>query len=464
MFNLNVYKNRIACITDNGEQFSYADLQEQIELLSSCISSKSLIFILCNNSIASLVGYLTALQINSVPLLLNKDIDKSLLDLLLKEYKPNYIWLPSDSISDGEYGKVIYEFSGYSLVLCNEVKIKMSDELALLLTTSGSTGSPKLVRLSSKNLLANANSIASYLNIDKGEKAITSLPMYYSYGLSIINSHLLVGATLLLTDYSYVQPQFWDFATANGITSFAGVPFTYEVLKKIDIWKKIPPTLKTFTQAGGKLSNDLISYFASNARDKNLNFFVMYGQTEATARMSYLPCEYNLKKLGSIGFAIPGGSFILKNEKEQIESSQVIGELVYKGDNVCLGYAENTSDLVLSDENTGVLYTGDLAYKDVEGFYYIVGRKKRFLKLFGNRISLDQVEALLKQRFDCEAVCMGTDKKMIIYIVNNLDREEILTYLCNTIKINRIAFDVRFIAKIPRSSTGKILYSELSEF
>lgn len=173
--------------------------------------------------------------------------------------------------------------------------------MALLLTTSGSTGSPKLVRLSKENIIDNAKSIAQYLNINQKERAITSLPMHYSYGLSVINSHLVSAATVLLTEYSYIQREFWDFAVEQKATSFSGVPFTYEILKKMRFWNRNLPSLKTLTQAGGKLNNELIEYFAQNARLRDIDFYVMYGQTEATARMSYLPCQYTIEKLGSIG-------------------------------------------------------------------------------------------------------------------------------------------------------------------
>lgn len=166
----------------------------------------------------------------------------------------------------------------------------------MLLTTSGSTGSPKLVRLSKENILENAKSIAQYLDIDQNERAITSLPMHYSYGLSVINSHLISGATILLTEDSYIQRDFWVFAREQRVTSFSGVPFTYEILKKMKFWNRNLPTLRTLTQAGGKLSNELIEYFAKNAKLRDVNFYVMYGQTEATARMSYLPCQYTIEK------------------------------------------------------------------------------------------------------------------------------------------------------------------------
>lgn len=462
MFDFSSFSTQIACVNSNNESYSYLDISLIVEDIIKYPASHSLVFVMCSNTIGSLVGYLAFLQADCVSLLLNKDMDRSLLDQLVSTYCPAYLWLPDCHVDNHPDLQKCYSVCGYSLLKYPNVSQRMPNDLALLLTTSGSTGSPKLVRLSKKNLISNAKSIVAYLKITNKERPITSLPMYYSFGLSIINSHLISGATILFTDYSYIQKEFWDFAIEKGFTSFSGVPFTYELLRKIKFWNKRMPTLCTLTQAGGKLNNTLLEYFVVNARSKNIDFYVMYGQTEATARMSYLPCEYALDKLGSIGLAIPGGTFELKNDRgDLINIPNLVGELVYSGDNVSLGYAECLDDLMRGDDNNGVLFTGDLAYFDQDGFYYIAGRKKRFLKLFGNRISLDYTEDLLKKICD-ECACVGTDNKMIIYVTAVDKSDQIIAFLVSTTKLNRMAFEIRFINEIPRSDTGKILYSELS--
>ena len=287
--------------------------------------------------------------------------------------------------------------------------------------------------------------------------------MYYSFGLSIINSHLLAGATLLLTSSSYVEREFWQFANDNSFTSFSGVPYTFEILKKLKLWKQPMPSLRTLTQAGGKLSNDLLEFFMEKFEPRGVKFYLMYGQTEATARMSYLEPEFGRSKLGSIGKGIPGGLFSLADDDGHIiDSSNVIGELIYEGANVCLGYAECAADLVKGDENHGILHTGDLAYRDEDGFYFISGRKKRFLKLFGNRISLDYVETLLKTELK-ECVCVGDDSKLIIYTTDKeYDENAVIDFIVSRTKIVRTVFSVRHIDQIPHSPSGKILYKELS--
>lgn len=462
MFDFSSYLSNIACITSDNHVYTYSDMVRFSDEFSSYLIPHTMMFIGCSNSFESLIAYISCMRYHVVPLLLNQDIDSTTLKNLISVYHPKYLYFPKkrqDILENKEFSFIGNE---YALSLeYKEIKL-LPKKLSLLLTTSGSTGSPKLVRLSEENLKSNAYSIIEYLNITSSERAITSLPMHYSYGLSVINSHLLAGATLLLTDKSYIQRDFWEFATKEGATSFSGVPFTYEILKKMKFEKFFPASIKVMTQAGGKLSSSLVSYFANYAQQNNKLFFVMYGQTEATARMSYLPPQCALSKSGSIGIAIPGGIFsLIDDQGNLITSPEQVGELVYQGGNVSLGYAESFDELLKDDENKGILHTGDLAYFDSEGFYYISGRKKRFLKLYGNRISLDYVETILK---DCcsECVCVGTDNKMIVYITEQDKQDVVQSYLKAKVSLNPAAFEIRVIQKIPRAESGKILYANLS--
>lgn len=462
MFDFSSCLTNIACVTSDGHEYSYSDIKRLSDEFSNYIIPHTMMFIGCSNSLESLIAYISCMRYHIVPLLLNRDIDTGTLDNLVSVYRPQYLFFPQDRCAIFEDKEILLTKNGFSLLKGYEGIDILPKNLSLLLTTSGSTGSPKLVRLSEENLESNAYSIIKYLNITSSERAITSLPMYYSYGLSVINSHLLAGATLLLTDKSYIQRDFWNFATIENATSFAGVPFTYEILKKMRFEKFFPASIKVMTQAGGKLSSSLVSYFADYAQKNQKDFFVMYGQTEATARMSYLPPECALIKSGSIGIAIPGGSFSLVDDSgNNIMCPEQVGELVYHGSNVSLGYAESFEDLFKEDENKGVLYTGDLAYFDSDGFYYIAGRKKRFLKLYGNRVSLDFVETLLK---DCcsECACVGTDDKLIVYITEQDKQETVQSYLKSRISLNPSAYEVRIIQEIPRSESGKIVYAKLS--
>ena len=422
-----------AVITDDGRAVSYSELAEMAESWASTIPPRSLVFLLVQNELGSLVSYVACLNYGIVPLMLSSSIDSSLLEKLKKTYKPSRI------------------FKNGQLIESYDDQIALHNDLALLLTTSGSTGSPKLVRQSYRNIKANCESIVEYLHLDEKERPITTLPMNYTYGLSIINTHLAVGATVLLTDKTLMQREFWTFFNEQGATSFGGVPYTYEMLDRLMFFRRKLPSLRTMTQAGGKITPELHRKFAEWADKEGKKFVVMYGQCEATARMSFLPPERSLDKIGSMGIAIPGGRFEILD-----------GELVYYGANVTLGYAECAADLAKGDERGGRLVTGDMARVDEDGFYYIVGRKKRFLKIFGNRVNLDETERLIKGAFpglDC--ACGGVDDKMRIYLTDTGQIGEVRKFVSEKTRLNFVAFDVVCIDSIPKNESGKILYAEL---
>ena len=450
----------IAVVTDDGRAVSYAELKRMTDEWAAKVPMRSLVFLLVGNNLDSLVAYVACLNHGIVPLMLDAKIDGQLLQRFIEVYRPDFIWRPGDD------GYVLQEGQRTG---DKEQKV-LYDGLALLLTTSGSTGSPKLVRQSYENIKANTQSIVKYLKLDSTERPITTLPMNYTYGLSIINSHLAVGATILLTDKTLMQREFWNFFTEQEATSFGGVPYTYEMLDKLMFFRRKLPSLRTMTQAGGKILPALHQKFAEYAQREGKNFVVMYGQCEATARMSYLPPERALEKVGSMGIAIPGGKFTLVDvDGNEITEPEITGELVYDGANVTLGYAECAADLEKGDERHGRLVTGDMAKRDAEGFYYIVGRKKRFLKIFGNRVNLDETERLIKGAFpglDC--ACGGVDDKMKIYVVVDSNHEiherhenEIRDFVAEKTHLNFTAFEIVSVPSIPKNASGKTLYSEL---
>lgn len=464
MWKLNKFKNNTAVITESGQKITYEELDTHCQSLTDKIGRRCLVFNLCRNETASLAGYTGFLNAKIVPLMLKADLDKDLLKRFIITYKPDYLHVPSDMAAAFTDSREIYKNLGYSLIKTpynNE--FELHDELALLLTTSGSTGSPKLVRQSYKNIEANTKSIVKYLNIEETERAITTLPMNYTYGISIINTHLMTGACLILTEKGLMQKEFWQQLKENKATSFGGVPYTYEMLERLRFLRMDLPSLKYLTQAGGKLSPDLHEKFAKWAIENDKKFIVMYGQTEATARMAYLPCEKSLEKYGSMGIAIPGGKFSLIDENgEEITTPETVGELVYEGDNVTLGYAQCGDDLKKGDERGGRLVTGDMAKFDKDGFFYIAGRKKRFLKIYGNRVNLDETERLIKSNFkDIDCACTGIDDKMDIFITNPLYKEIVLKFISAKTGINHNAFTVNIISEIPKNEAGKTLYKEL---
>ncbi len=467
IWNLEQYKDHSAIIDEFGTTVSYEKLQEVSKEIQNIIGKRCLLFSLCQNTIGSIMGYVAFINGEIPCVLLNCHLEKNLLEHLLALYCPSYLWVPDNQIGQFKDMEVIYSISQYSLLRTNyKIQYPLYPQLGLLLTTSGSTGSPKFVRQSYENIESNAKSIVTYLNLDETERPITTLPMNYTYGLSIINSHLLAGATLLVTDKSLTQKEFWNFFQKEHATSFGGVPYTYEMLERMHFERINLPSLRTMTQAGGKLTPELHRKFAEYAQSNGKNFVVMYGQCEATARMGYLPSEKAVDKCGSMGIAIPGGKFYLIDAQEQIISEPyVTGELVYEGSNVTLGYAECGNDLMKGDERNGILRTGDMAQFDQDGYYYIVGRKKRFLKIYGNRVNLDEIERMLKERFhnfDCAST--GVDDHMYLFVTDISLTEDVKKFVVFKTGLNQAAFKVIVIDKIPKNDSGKTLYRELEKY
>jgi long-chain acyl-CoA synthetase len=460
---INSFNKNIALLNELGEVTLYSDLFKKRELLSKRFKNRTVTLFLTNNSIDSVIIYLSLLQAGTVPILIDYSISIQFIQGLINSYNPDYIVYLKNIEMEFDGYSVSELTDSYNILSHQESNRYLSNiELALLLTTSGSTGSPKLVRLTYKNILENTKSICQYLGINSNERAITTLPMNYSFGLSVIQTHLFVGASILVTNKSIIEKDFWKLINEHNVTFFSGVPFTYEVLEKLKFRNKELPSLKYLVQAGGKLNVNLVYNIAKDSLEKNRKFFVMYGQTEATARMSFMPYEYCLDKLGSIGISIPNGKLSLVDDNFNIiEEINKTGELVYEGPNVSLGYAESRNDLDLGDQNNGKLNTGDLATKDEDGYFYIVGRKKRFIKLFGNRTNLDEIEQLLKsESIDC--ACTGKDDDLLVYISDStIDLNELKKNISAKIKIHHSVITIIFIEEIPKNSSGKINYQLL---
>lgn len=464
MWHLEEFNNNLAVITEEGDHYTYSQLMDLCNQLITNIAKRCLVFSFCSNSLESLVGYIGFINNRIVPLLLSKNIDHELVENLIYLYKPDYLYIPNDLLRKFDKYTIRYSIHDYTLLKTDyETAYPLHDDLALLLTTSGSTGSPKFVRQSYKNIQSNITSIIECLDINTTERAITTLPMNYTYGLSIINTHLYAGASFILTEKAVTQKEFWLQLKKHEATSFGGVPYTYEILDRLRFSRMELPSLKYMTQAGGKLSPKLHKKFAQYAAEQNIKFVVMYGQTEATARMAYLPSIKSVEKCGSIGGAIPGGSFSLVDIDGNITMTPCTrGELVYSGDNVTLGYAEKGEDLILGDKREGTLATGDLAIMDEDGFFFIVGRKSRFIKIHGNRISLDDIEHLIKAGFhgiDCG--CTGVDNKMLVFVTSPEIKVDVTAFITKKTGIHRIGFKVFVIDEISKNDAGKTLYKEL---
>src|SRR5690554_4433498 len=461
-FFLNIDKvnpSQIAAVDDQDNQVSYGELVDFCKNLQKDVRSRSLVFHFSENNVDSLLFYMACMQSRAVPLLLSPQTDRELIENLLEKYQPNYIVAP-ERIRHYFNGETRSEKGSYSLIALHDSLHQLNDELSLLLATSGSTGSPKLVRHSYRNLEASAQSVSAFFEFDNFDKGFSFLPMYYTMGLSVIHSHLYVGATVVLVQSAMTDANFWKILRESNATSITGVPYSFEILKKLRFFRMKLPSIKIITQGGGKLSEELYDDCISFAKQNNIKFIPTYGQTEGTARMAFLAPEMAATKKGSIGKAIPNGKLsIIDEDGQESNEGEARGEMVYRGPNVTMGYANNLKELTLGDERQGLLHTGDLVKRDADGYYYIIGRLSRFLKLYGIRVSLDDVEKLVSESFDVECACGGDDQKMVVMVTKPDLEKEISEFIVTKTGLFHQSFQVVYVEKIPRNETGKVVFN-----
>ncbi|NUT36328.1 MAG: AMP-binding protein [Hamadaea sp.] len=423
--------NATALFTADGD-VTYRDLATRAAAVGQRLGTRKLILLAATNTVDALAAYLAALAAGH-PVLLAPGDRPDAVEELIAAYDP-------DAVIRGDAVELRRTTTAHDL----------HPDLAVLLSTSGSTGSPKLVRLSHANIEANAAAIAEYLDIRPSDRAATTLPMHYCYGLSIIHSHLLRGAGLILTGLSVSDSCFWDlFRRARG-TALAGVPYTFDLLDRVGFADLDLPHLRYVTQAGGRLAPERVTAYAQLGRRRGFDLYVMYGQTEATARMAYLPPDLAATRPQAIGVPIPGGRFRLEPVPEATE--QGTGELVYTGRNVMLGYATGPADLGLG-RTVDELRTGDLARRAPDGLYEITGRRSAFLKVFGVRVDPRHVEARLATH-GIAALVTGDDEAIIVAAEHpDPARVTRLTAAACGLPARRVR--VQTVAALPRLASGK---------
>jgi long-chain acyl-CoA synthetase len=450
---------------ETGLVLRYGDVLELARSTALQATQRRLVMCGVNNDIGGIAGYLALLAADAVPMMVSSALSPSALDELISAYRPDYLWLPQQNAGRWPNAKRHASQGGYALIgLGNDSGVSnLHHDLALLLSTSGSTGSGKYVRLSHQNVWSNAAAITEYLALSADELSVTTLLPSYSYGLSIIHSHLWVGAGLAVSNKTFFDRDFWYFMRDVKATSLSGVPYHYEILKKLRFTRMALPHLRTLTQAGGRMSPDLTQEYATHCQNNGMRFFTMYGQTEASPRMSYVPAEQAFAKAGTIGIPIPGGALELQSETGVVlTGAHVVGEMVYRGPNVCLGYAACRADLALGDVNCGVLHTGDLAERDHDDYYRILGRQKRFIKLFGNRVNLQDVELQLSGA-KADVACSGRDDVLEVFLAaGSADQAlEIKQAVMASLRVGAQGVAVYGVDALPRNDSGKVRYADL---
>lgn len=459
--NIIKYNSKTAIICENKERVDYKTLIHNSEKFLKNIKDRSLVFLLSGNNFETIVSYIGLLKSNCVIVFINENTNFQSLKKLINIYKPHYIFGKKKKIKFLANYILCFSYFDYSLLqIKKENKIKIHDQLKIMMPTSGSTGSEKYVRLSEINLVSNTKSIIRYLKINQNDVAITTLPISYVYGLSIINTHLHQGSSIVLNNQTILSKKFWKILNELKVTNFNGVPYIYEILDRLKFESLDFQNIRYFTQAGGKLNNYLSNKFINYCKKNNKKFYTMYGSAEATARMSYVPWKYATKKIGSVGLPISGGKFWLEKNKKKINKSNVEGELVYSGKNVSMGYALNINDLSKGDNNHGILRTGDIAKKDSNNYYYIVGRKDRYVKIFGNRVNLFELEQIIF-KLNTKSVCFLNDtNKIDIYVtINKKKNNEIIKLLNKYTDLHSTVFKIINVKSLPLNKNLKISYN-----
>jgi len=436
------YGDRVALLAPDGTSLTYAELNARATETAVAFGgggARRLVLLEGSNTVGSIAHYLGALAAGHV-VLLTPGEHGATTRALIEAYDPDVVvWAPEDrdaepAIDERRPG------SGHDL----------HPDLTLLLTTSGSTGSPKLVRLSTENLDANAAAIVASLDIGPGDRVPTTLPMHYAYGLSVIHSHFLAGAALIVTDLSVVDACFWDRFRSEGGTTLNGVPYTFDCLDRIGFADLDLPHLRSVTQAGGRLDPDRVRAYAELGRRHGWSFRVMYGQTEAGPRMAVLPADLAAAHPSSIGRAIPGGELRIEPVPGAPDD---IGELVYRGPNVMLGYAESRADLALGRTVTA-LRTGDLGRRTADGLFEVTGRRNAFVKLAGIRVDLEHLERRL-QAEGLRAWPAGDDATLVVAVEGEEDAARIPALVSEMAAVPARLVRPVAVDEIPRLPSGK---------
>ena len=405
-------------VVDDGREVTYRELAVLSARAAEGLKPHTVKFVMNGQDLATVALYVGCVNKGVVPLMLPANIDSELLAKLKATY-------------DGK---------------------PCAKELALLLTTSGSTGSPKLVRIGRKALKADNRMSERLFELDPSTRMTMILPICYAWGLSAASATLEAGGTLVMTRKTVMDAELADVMLEARATHLAGVPYMYEILDRFSFFDRGFPALKGLLLSGGALAPALRRKFALFAKERGIAFFEGYGQTETIGVMTSIRTDLMPERIGSIGKSREGGRFRTDE-----------GELVYEGPIVAMGYATCAEDLMKGDEWNGVRKTGDMATIDADGYVTLTGRASRFLKIFGNRVSLQEVENLVKDAFQgagCAAT--GADNDLNVF-VSGTKADDVEKFLVAKLHFNTTVLKVREIGEIPLNANGKTDYPKLKE-
>ena len=456
----NISEDKVVIITKENIKITYGELLRKVTYVGTFITARSVCLVKTSNSLEGLIIYLACLQKKSVAILLDNNTKENSFQEIINSFKPNYIFNNLENIENDNYKKYNNEVISSFFIQKKFKKLNIKSNIAILISTSGSTGSVKFAKISYKNLRSNTINIIDYLKISQSDRTITNLPLFYSYGLSIVNTHIFAGASLILTDKALIDKSSINLVKENKITNLNGVPFTYDIIFKFNLDKYYLSNINFLTQAGGKLKLEAFDKIINILKNKK-KFYIMYGQTEASPRMSYCLVKNNTFINGLIGKPIKGGQFFLLDKENKIISKpNTIGKLFYKGPNVFLGYASNILEMNSNKSTVRLLDTGDMAKFNFNNQFILVSRDSRYIKIEDKRVNLDDIEYKLQQS-DLEVLCTGNDHIFIWYTEKGIEKNKIYQIIKENFSITKRVITLKHINEFPKNSAGKILYKNL---
>ena len=413
------------------KDYSYSNIYSFKLKFEKNFKNKSVVLLISSNTIFSILSYVSLISSNRdiIIILLDESIKLEFIKKTIQKYKPNYV-LTNKKININKY-QIKTKIEDYIIFENKTVKNENLNFLnKLLIPTSGTTGNPKMVRLSHENLNQNSLSIIKSLRIKKKDTAITTMPMSYSYGLSILNTHLICNSRIVVCRDSIANKKFWECFSKYRVTNLNGVPKFYEFLNKLKFENFNIKSLKYITQAGGNLDIKIKKYLYEISKKHNFLFYVMYGLSEASPRVSILNVTKNKKKIKSVGKPIPGVEVNIKKKNKKKGFIEILGK------NISLGYSKSINDLKKSNENNYKFISEDIGYLDKDNFLFISNRLNKISKIFGLRIDLNDFEKKLSEfGFKCE--CLSSDRFIFINTQNVLDKGKIINVINKYFGINK---------------------------
>jgi acyl-CoA synthetase (AMP-forming)/AMP-acid ligase II len=448
-----------ALVDPEGGTVAYGRLAQWTDPWARALATpaKALVVCFAGRTPATVRCWLAAMRLGHAVAMLDAGMPAAARDRFLAAYEPDLIaWCAEGSPAPPPGYRAGAGVPGGSLWhRAVPGAVEPHPDLALVLSTSGTTGNPKTVRLSYANVAANARGIAASLELTAADRSATALPLHFGYGLSVVASHLIAGGSVAVLPEPPTGRAFWRRFVATGCTGFPGVAPTYELLARMRPELDRVPALRLMTSSGSRLRDEVALRWADWLDRRGGRLFMMYGQTESTSRMTCLHPRHLPGRVGSVGTAIPGGTLAISNVDGRS------GDIVYTGPNVMLGYAEGRADLARGDVQGGVLVTGDLGYLD-DGFLYLTGRRKRIAKLLGLRISLDDVERLFEDAGVTAAVDGGD--RVLLFTDGPTDRlESARVPVAAELGIPAALVAIRRVPRLPRTATGKLDYRALPQ-